>query len=74
MLATANPAENGREPVLMMNRAPGFGIVRFDPAAERVTLEAWPLWRDEVPGVMYPGWPVVLGPDARPAPGSDWVE
>ena len=72
MLATANPYENGREPRLLMNRAPGFGIVRFDPAAARVTLEAWPLWRADAPGVMYPGWPVVLGPDGRPAPEDPW--
>ena len=58
----------------MMNRAPGFGIVRFDAGASRVRLEAWPLWRDEVPGVMYPGWPVVLDETARPAPEDVWGE
>ena len=72
MLSVANPEENGREPRLQMNRAPGYGIVRFDQTAQRVTLEAWPTWSLDEPSVMYPGWPIVLGPDARPAPNTPW--
>ncbi len=68
MLAVANPEENGREPVLQMNRAPGFGIVRFQPAQGRIALEAWPTWDSED---MYPGWPLFVNAEGRPTE-SPW--
>jgi len=67
MLAVANPVENGREPVLQMNRAPGFGIVRFWPGEERIELEAWPTWDTDS---QYPGWPLWLDARGRPASGG----
>ncbi|MDF1801117.1 MAG: alkaline phosphatase D family protein [Planctomycetota bacterium] len=73
MLSVANPEENGRAPRLQMNRAPGYGIVRFDAAAKRVTLEAWPTWSIDEPGTMSPGWPIPLGPTGRPAPNTPWT-
>ncbi|MCA9001883.1 MAG: hypothetical protein KDB61_08165, partial [Planctomycetes bacterium] len=68
MLAVANPEENGREPVLQMNRAPGFGLVRFQPGRKRMALEAWPTWED---GDMYPGWPMYVSAHGRPT-GTLW--
>ncbi|MFT5057852.1 MAG: hypothetical protein ACI89E_000617 [Planctomycetota bacterium] len=68
MLAVANPEANGREPVLQMNRAPGFGIVRFQPAKKRIALEAWPTWETDE---MYPGWPVYVTAEGRPT-GGGW--
>lgn len=68
MLAVANPVENGREPVLQMNRAPGFGLVRFQPSQERIALEAWPTWDSNE---MYPGWPIFVNAKGRPM-DSDW--
>ncbi len=67
MLAVANPEENGREPVLQMNRAPGFGLIRFQPKEKRIVLEAWPTWDSEG---MYPGWPIVVDDKARPVEGG----
>ncbi len=67
MMAVANPEENGREPALQMNRAPGFGLIRFQPKEKRIVLEAWPTWDSEN---MYPGWPVVVDDKARPVEGG----
>jgi hypothetical protein len=68
MLAVANPEENGREPKLQMNRAPGFGIVRFEASQNRIALEAWPTWDSEE---MYPGWPLFVSAQGRPV-GDKW--
>lgn len=69
MLAVANPRVTGREPSLLHDRAPGYGVVRFDPAARTVTLEAWPRGADpHDSGGMSPGWPIRLGADGRPLP------
>ncbi len=67
MLAVANPADHGRQPALLQNRAPGFGVVRFDPSSQTATLEAWPRWADPSdPSQQFPGWPIVVGADGRP--------
>ncbi|MDF1836900.1 MAG: twin-arginine translocation pathway signal protein, partial [Planctomycetota bacterium] len=68
MLAVANPEENGREPMLQMNRAPGFGLVRFQPSEGGMVLEAWPTWDSPT---MYPGWPVHVNSKGRPV-GGGW--
>ena len=67
VLAVGNPVADGREPVRLHERAPGYAIVRFDPQAETVVLEAWrrPASSDAAPQ-SFPGWPVVLGADGRP--------
>ena len=68
VLAVANPRATERSPRRLQERAPGYGIVRFDPDGETITLAAWPRWADpRDPGGMYPGWPIVLGADARPS-------
>jgi alkaline phosphatase D len=69
VLAVANPVDEGRKPELLFNRAPGYGIVRLNPGKKTVHLEAWPRWADPAdPAQMFPGWPLVLGPDGRPLP------
>lgn len=67
MLAVANPEENGREPKLQMNRAPGFGLVRFQPSQARIVLEAWPTWDSDR---MYLGWPIYINARGRPVGGA----
>ena len=42
VIAVANPVRTDREPVLLHDRAPGFGVVRLDPGTGAITLEAWP--------------------------------
>ncbi|MDH5197479.1 MAG: alkaline phosphatase D family protein [Gemmatimonadota bacterium] len=57
--AVSNPEQTGRDPVRLHNRAPGYGIARFDRATRRIRLEAWPRWSDPAAGgTPYPGWPI----------------
>ena len=59
VLAVSNPAHWGREPAVLHDRAPGYGIARFSRSTREVTLEAWPRWADPAAGDQpYPGWPV----------------
>ncbi|MGW8264954.1 MAG: alkaline phosphatase D family protein [Longimicrobiales bacterium] len=59
VFAVSNPALWGREPELLHNRAPGYGIARFHRRTREVSLEAWPRWADPRKGdAPYPGWPV----------------
>ncbi len=59
VLAVSNPARWGQEPATLHDRAPGYGIARFDRATREVSLEAWPRWADPgAGGSPYPGWPV----------------
>jgi hypothetical protein len=67
VLAAANPVDEGLEPALLHNRAPGYGIVRFDPRSDEITLEAWrrPVDEESEPQ-MFSGWPLVLNGEGRP--------
>lgn len=61
VLAVANPCRTGREPAALHDRAPGYGIVRLDPATRRITFECWPRWADprrDGDAAQYAGWPV----------------
>ncbi len=59
VLAVSNPTRWGREPAALHDRAPGYGIARFDRVTRKVSLEAWPRWADPAAGDQpYPGWPV----------------
>ncbi len=60
VLAVSNPAVTGRKPALLHDKAPGYGIVRFDKQTREITVECWPRWSDpRSPGAgQYPGWPV----------------
>ena len=67
VLAAANPQDDGRLPRLLHNRSPGYGVVRFMPSTQRITLEAWPRWSDGIsPGQMFPGWPLQINASGRP--------
>lgn len=69
MIAVANPASfytglsTNRSPRNLHDRAPGYGIVRFDKAARSITFENWPRYadpRDPSTGGQYEGWPVTI--------------
>ncbi|MFH0946247.1 MAG: alkaline phosphatase D family protein [Planctomycetota bacterium] len=61
VLAVANPLVTGRQPARLLDRSPGYAIVRFDPQARQYTLEAWPRWADPAhPEQMFPGWPITF--------------
>ena len=52
----------GVEPLALHDRAPGYGIVRFNKATRVITMENWPRYVDpaasEAP--QYEGWPVTI--------------
>jgi hypothetical protein len=59
VLAVSNPARWERDPTALHDRAPGYGIARFNRFTREVSLEAWPRWADPEAGDRpYPGWPV----------------
>ncbi|MGY8777395.1 MAG: alkaline phosphatase D family protein [Longimicrobiales bacterium] len=71
--ASANPRATGLEPAILRDRVTGYGIVTFDKAEERITLECWPRQVDpRAPGAQqYDGWPMTVSRDSgdgrRPA-------
>jgi hypothetical protein len=71
VLAVSNPSRSGREPTALHDRAPGYGIARFNRGTREVSLAAWPRWADPASGGMpYPGWPITFAQadSYRPAP------
>lgn len=62
--AVSNPTQSGREPALLHDLAPGYGIARFNRRTRVISLAAWPRWSDPANGDgPYPGWPVVFSQD-----------
>ena len=56
--AVANPYQTGIPPVALNDRCPGYGLVRIDPPAGTMTLEAWPRASARDPGLgQFAGWP-----------------
>jgi hypothetical protein len=61
VLAVSNPARFGREPETLHDRAPGYGIARFNRTTRTIALEAWPRWADPAAGDSpYAGWPITF--------------
>ncbi len=60
--AVSNPMTVDIEPRWINNRAPGYGIVRFDRAGRTVSLANWPRWVDPsaANAKPYPGWPLTV--------------
>jgi hypothetical protein len=59
--AVSNPTKSGREPELLHDLAPGYGIARFNRDTREISLENWPRWADPLANdAPYPGWPVVF--------------
>lgn len=60
--AVSNPYISGKEPALLFDRAPGYGIIRLNKKTQQITMECWPRYSDpESPdAVQYPGWPVTI--------------
>jgi hypothetical protein len=59
--AVSNPHQYGREPAALHDRAPGYGVARFDRNTRTVSLAAWPRWADPTAGdTPYAGWPVTF--------------
>lgn len=60
--AVANPVAAGHEPATLHDRAPGYGIVRFQRKTRAITFECWPRHVDpsRPDARQYPGWPVTI--------------
>jgi len=61
MLAYANPEDIADE----RRRADGYGLVRFDKRARRITFECWPRFSRTEDGnaAQFPGWPITVAMD-----------
>lgn len=73
--AVSNPIESGAEPAALFDRAPGYGIVRFDRASRRITMANWPRWVDATASgaVSYPHWPITIEQTDNGLPDSGWT-
>jgi len=60
VLAVANPYESGKKPSELMDKAPGYGIVKFFKQTQEIMVECWPRWADPLKDNQFDGWPVVL--------------
>jgi len=68
VLAAANPAHYYGKTTyygspLLHDRAPGYGIIRFNKKDRTTTFECWPLYVDPTnssTGTQYSGWPVTI--------------
>jgi hypothetical protein len=59
--AVANPHRYGKQPAELHDRAPGYGIARFNRQDRTISLAAWPRWADPAAGdPPYSGWPIVF--------------
>jgi hypothetical protein len=58
MLAYANPANIRHE----RKRADGYGLVRFNKSARRITFECWPRFTTDAVGArsQFGGWPITV--------------
>ncbi len=74
--AVANPRESGREPPELHDKAPGYGIIKFNKKKRTITFECWPRQTDPTKpadkDMQYKGWPVTVSQEdnyARKAAG-----
>jgi hypothetical protein len=58
--AVANPHQSDVTPHALHERAPGFGIVRFDRKKRTIRFENYPRRAHFESGGMYPGWPITI--------------
>ena len=63
--AATNPhlgVPTSKEPAILHDRMPGYGIVKLNKAKRTIRMECWPRWAD--PGnprhKPYPGWPKTI--------------
>ncbi len=60
--AASNPYITNHEPVELHDRAPGYGIVRFNKKERTITMECWPRFSDpsKPDAEQYVGWPKTI--------------
>lgn len=72
--AVFNPQAVGFEPRPLHQRAPGYGILKFDRSTRRITIANWPRWVDATaPGARpQEGWPITIDQTANGLPREGW--
>lgn len=60
--AAANPFKHNMQPSLLYDRVTGYGVVEFDKAAKKITLNCWPRYikPDGEDNGQYDGWPITF--------------
>lgn len=60
--AVSNPYSTGKNPAMLYDKAPGYGIVKFNKDKREITLECWQRWEDpsKPDAKQYPGWPITI--------------
>jgi alkaline phosphatase D len=60
--AVSNPYLSGKEPSLLYDRAPGYGIIRLNKKTQQITMECWPRYADpeSSDAKQFPGWPITI--------------
>ncbi|MAH96755.1 MAG: hypothetical protein CMI66_11360 [Pedosphaera sp.] len=60
--AVSNPMISGRKPADLYDRAPGYGIAKFNKSNRKIKIECWPRWEDpsQPDAKQYPGWPIEI--------------
>lgn len=74
--AVSNPQANGIEPRALHQRAPGYGIIKFQRSERSIEFANWPRWVDaSEPGAEpYPGWPIRIDQMASGLPSEYALE
>ena len=72
--AVANPGDYGMDPAELHDKAPGYGIVKFDKRGRTITMESWQRYVDpREPGAKpYEDWPIII--DQKDNYGREAVE
>jgi hypothetical protein len=72
--AVANPTSVPVEPKALYDRAPGYGIVKFDRATRKIEIANWPRWVDpSASGARpYEGWPLTINQTDNGLPNRGW--
>lgn len=74
--AVSNPQANGIEPKALHQRAPGYGIIKFQRSERTIEFANWPRWVDasEPDAEPYPGWPIRIDQMASGLPSEYSLE
>lgn len=72
--AVSNPQANGIEPIALHERAPGYGIIKFNKADRKIKFANWPRWVDatQPDAKPYPGWPIVINQTDSGLPNENY--
>jgi hypothetical protein len=72
--AVANPDDYGMDPAELHDKAPGYGIIKFDKKGRTIIMESWQRYVDpRDPGAKpYEDWPIII--DQKDNYGREAVE